>query len=156
MKETACNKAKRRPATRKVLGITLVALLVLVSVVAAVDNVAAAENDKVVKHTSGVTLKIVNKVGSDIIVAWSKAGTTNRVFKVSVSKGKTSKLTVPTGKFEQYVKVKQGSKFYPYQIITNPKITQLKSGYEYTSIYQWASNGNMKSIPASKAAKIFD
>jgi hypothetical protein len=156
MKETACDRAKRKPVTRKVLGITVVALLVLVSVVAAVDGVAAADNNKVVKLTGGVTLHIVNKVGNDIIVAWTKAGTTDRVFKVSVSKGKTSTLTVPTGKFEQYVKVKQGSIFYPYQVITNPKITQLKSGYEYTLIYLWASNGNLKSIPASKATKIFN
>lgn len=155
MKEITYDKTKRRSAPIRVLGITIVTLLLLLSIVATVGTVEAAGNSKVVKHTSGVTLHIVNKVGSDIIVAWTKAGTTDRVFKVSVPKGKTRTVTAPTGKFEQYVKVKQGSKFYPYQVITKPKYAQLKSGYEYTSIYKWESSGNLKSIPDKKAAKIF-
>lgn len=155
MKIATNNQVRKKSTIIKVLGTSLLALLIIASIIATADTAVAAGNDKAVKNTGKVTLHIVNEVGSDIIVAWTKAGTTDRVFKVSVPDGETRTIKVPTGKFEQYVKVKQDSNYYPYQVITKPKHTQLKSGYEYTSIYEWTYFGNLKSIPDSKAKKIF-
>lgn len=155
MKKIISDKTRRGHTPIIVLGITIVVLLMLMSIAATANTVAAAGTDKVVKHSSQkVTLHIENQVGSDIVVSWTKADSTKSVFKVKVPDKKTRTLKAPIGKFEQYVAVKQGSETYFYRV-KDPRYVQLKSGFEYTSIYKWASGGNLEQINASQAAEIF-
>ena len=160
MKKKISEKTRRGITPIIVLGITMLALLMLVSVVATIDTVAAAETDKVVKDSSQkVTLHIVNKVivnniGSDITVSWTKADSKKSVFKVYIPADQTRTVTVSTGNFDEYVLI--GSTAFRVMPGSDTGHTQLKSGYEYTSTYYMVSNGtNLKRISDSDAAEIF-
>jgi len=164
MKETICEKTHRRPTVIMVFGITVLALLMLVSVAATADNGAVAGTDNKVikdytpKYTNGVTLHIINGIGSNIVVSWTKANSQKAVFKVNIPAKKTRTVKAPTGNFDQYIRT--GGSWY--RVIPDPKSAmvknghiQLKSGYTYTVKY-WASTGNklvLKKIPDSKAPK---
>lgn len=164
MKETTYDKSCRRHAIIAILGITLLVLLMVVSIAAAANNAAAAGTDNKVirdytpKYTNGVKINIINGIGSDIVVSWTKAHSQKAVFKVNIPAMKSRTVTAPTGDFDQYIR--KGGKWnfvIPYSkspLVKNGHV-QLKSGYSYTVKY-WSSTGNklvLKQIPDSKAPK---
>jgi YVTN family beta-propeller protein len=125
------------------------------------NSTAAAESDcKEIKdylpvYANGVNLNIINKVGNDILVVWTKADSKEPVFKVNVLNEQTRKVTAPTGSFDEYIRITYPQEVCSwYRVIqtTNGGHTQLESGYEYTVTYYWGSNGTgLTPIPDSEA-----
>jgi hypothetical protein len=154
-----CNKKHRVRSLVMVMGILFLVLSMLVSTATA-ENVASSINmDKSITTytstpnsiytstyaSSGVNLKIINKVGSNILVAWTKVNSRKSVFKVNVAKGKTGTVKVSPGTYVQYVRV--GSSWYRLasRIIIKP-------AYVSGSItYYWSSTGSGYKIPNSQA-----
>ncbi|MDD4250461.1 MAG: YncE family protein, partial [Methanosarcina sp.] len=109
-------------------------------------------NDYLPKYADGVVLNIINKIGSDILVVWTKADSKKPVFKVNVPTGQTRTVTTPAGNFDEYIRT--GCLWYRV-IQTNDEHTQLKSGYKYTVTYYWGSNGTgLTPIPDSEVPEI--
>jgi YVTN family beta-propeller protein len=94
--------------------------------------------DYLPKYTNGVDLNIINEVGSDILVVWTKADSKKPVFKVNIPTGENRTIKAPTGSFDDYIRV--GCSWYR-AIQNNGDHKQLKSGYGYTFTYYWGSNG---------------
>jgi len=110
-------------------------------------------NDYLPKYADGVVLNIINKIGSDILVVWTKADSKKPVFKVNVPTENTRTVTTPAGNFDEYIRT--GCLWYRVIQTTNDEHTQLKSGYKYTVTYYWGSNGTgLKSIPDSEVPEI--
>ena len=167
MKKMISDKTHRGSTPITVLGITVLALLMLVVIAATANTVAATgtENkvikDYVPKYTNSATVDIVNQVGSNIVVSWAKAAKTGSknpkaIFQVNVPIGQTRTITAPSGTYNQYVRT--GGFWY----IVNGHAA-VKSGYRYTmSYYQVITDNNtviydgtgFKRIPDSQAPKI--
>lgn len=166
MKEIICEKTRRRPTTIMVFGITVLALLMLISVAATAENAAAGTNNKVIKdytpkYTNGATLHIKNGIDSNIVVSWTKANSKKAVFKVNIQAKKSRTVQVPTGYFEQYVWT--GGSWYHFIPADSEGFYKnghvlMNSGYTYTMEYYiveyYATTGNNASwekIPDSEA-----
>lgn len=164
MKEIICEKTRRRPTNIMVFGITVLALLMLVSVAATAENAAAGTNNKAIKdytpkYTHGVTLQLKNEVGSKIVVSWTKTNSQKAVFKVNIPAKKSRTVKAPTGSFDQYMRT-GGSwyRFIPFPsddgMFYKNGHTQLKSGSTYTwEYYSTLENSLWQKIPDSKAPK---
>jgi len=119
----------------------------------ATGTICKEVNDYLPKYPDGVALKIINKVGSDILVVWTKADSKKPVFKVNVLTEQNRTVTTPTGNFDEYIRT--GYSWYRVSQPTNDGHTQLKSGYTYTVTYYWGSNGTgLEPIPDSEAPEI--
>ena len=145
MKETTCDKTDRRPTTVKFFGITAVALLILLSIIATADTVAAAETKfkDYVPQYNCADISIINAVGSNIVVSWAPVGSKKAIFQVNIPKGKTHEVSAPKGSYNQYVyteghwyKVKTGTVFvqcgykYSYKLVLKNTVTYNKAGFE--------------------------
>jgi len=129
--------------------------------VAVTNSTASTESDcKEIKdylpvYTNGVNLNIINKVGNDILVVWTKADSKESVFKANVLNEQNRTVTAPTGSFDEYIRITYPQEVCSwYRVIqtTNGGHTQLESGYEYTVTYYWGSNGTgLTPIPDSEA-----
>ncbi|BBL64834.1 YncE family protein [Methanosarcina mazei] len=106
-------------------------------------------------YTNGVNLNIINKVGKDILVVWTKADSREPVFKVNILNEQNRTVTTPTGIVDEYIRISYPQEVCSwYRVIqaTNSGHTQLESGYDYTVTYYWGSNGTgLTPIPDSEA-----
>ncbi|AKB74355.1 hypothetical protein MSLAZ_1094 [Methanosarcina lacustris Z-7289] len=119
----------------------------------ATETICKEVNDYLPKYPDGVALKIINKIGSDILVVWTKADSKKPVFKVNVLTEQNRTVTTLTGNFDEYIRT--GCSWYRVSQTTNDGHTQLKSGYTYTVTYYWGSNGTgLEPIPDSEAPEI--
>lgn len=122
---------------------------------AATDSDCKEIKDYLPIYTNGVNLNVINKVGNDILVEWTKAGSKEPVFKANVPAEQTRAVTVPTGSFDEYIRIpypQAGCSWYRVIQTANDGHTQLESGYEYTVTYYWGSNGTgLTPIPDSEA-----
>ena len=161
MNEMMSDKTRRGSTPITVLGITVLALLMLVSIAATADNVAAAGTDnKVIKdytpnYENCAVIHIMNAVGSDIVVSWAKAGSKEAVFQVNIPKGQTRRVTAPAGSYDQYVHT---GGFW-YEVTTGRIVAEY--GYEYTIKYYLVIDNTIKydgtgfkRIPDSEAPKV--
>lgn len=134
MKETTCDKTDRRPTTIKFWGITAVALLILLSIIATAGTVAAAETKfkDYVPQYNCADISIINAVGSDIVVSWEPVGSKKAIFQVNIPEGKTHEVSAPKGSYNQYIHTK--GQWYKVLDETDKKTKTVfvQCGYIYT------------------------
>jgi hypothetical protein len=160
MKETTCDKTDRRPTTIKFWGITAVALLILLSIIATADTVAAAETEfkDYVPQYNCADINIKNAVGSDIVVSWAPVDSKKSIFQVNIPKGMTHEVSAPEGSYDQYVHF--DGQWYKVLDETNKKAQTVfvQCGYIYS--YELVLKNTVtykagfKQIPDSEAPKI--
>ncbi|WP_235283003.1 beta-propeller fold lactonase family protein [Methanosarcina sp. 1.H.T.1A.1] len=105
-------------------------------------------------YTNSVNLNLINKVGNNILVEWTKAGSKEPIFKANVLNEQTRTVSAPTGSFDEYIRVSypRGGCSWYRETQTTKGYTQLESGHEYTVTYYWGSNGTgLTPIPDSEA-----
>ena len=152
MIETPSNKTHNSSPIKTVLGMTVLTLLILVSIAATANSVAAAEakfKDYVPNYKCADIL-VQNNVGTDIVVSWAPVGSKKAIFQVNIPKGKTHAVSAPKGSYNQYVRT--GGHWYT---VTKGSVF-VKCGYKYTyklAMIKYNGTG-FKYIPDSKAPKI--
>lgn len=152
MKEKRSDKTLSGPTPVTVLGITVLALLTVVSIAATANTVSAATTEfkDYTPQYNCADITIENAVGSGIVVSWAPIASNKSVFQVNIPNGGIHDVSAPKGSYDQYVHT--GG--YWYKVMTGTIFVDCGFKYTYTLSMVTYNGTGFQYIPDSEAPKI--